>query len=107
MNSNSKDKNKLRDKIFLLMDEVQNHLKKDTNIDNFLDNNFEFENWEKIIPKEQYPIFVIAVLNNIRNDGIINSILDSIIEEEGFEIKSFPKRSNKKLRSSYGEHPFS
>tara|TARA_B100001250_G_C19614780_1_gene706663 strand:- start:90 stop:407 length:318 start_codon:yes stop_codon:yes gene_type:complete len=103
---NLKIKNKLREKIFLLMDEVQIHLKKDSNIDNFLDKSYKLENWEKIIPQEQYPIFVIAVLNNLRSEAVINSILNSVIINNESKIELNSKKSNETLRSSNGEHPF-
>ena len=44
----------IRNRIFKLMDDVQNHLKNDPNIDNFLDNNTVFEKWEKVISKNEY-----------------------------------------------------
>ena len=66
-------KKDIRDRIFKLMDDVQNHLKNDPNIDNFLDNNTVFEKWEKIIPENEYPIFLIAVLNNIRSNIMLST----------------------------------
>ena len=103
---NLKIKNKLREKIFSLMDEVQDHLIKDSNIDNFLDKSYKLESWEKIIPKDEYPIFIIAVLNNLRSEAVINSILNSVTENNESKIKLNSENSNQKLRSSYGEHPF-
>jgi len=100
------NKKKMRDEIIQLMDEVQNHLKYDSNIDNFIDKNFAFENWGKIISKEQYPIFVIAVLNNLRSEIIMNSILNSITENKKPFSKINYQKSKKKMRPSYGELPF-
>ena len=95
-----------KSKIFKLMDDVQNHLKNDSNIDNFLDNNTFLENWEKVISKKEYPIFLIAVLNNIRSKTVMNSILGSIIEKKEKKNKKTNKKI-KKFRKSFGEHPFS
>ena len=72
------NRKEIRDQIFKLMDDVQNHLKNDPNIDNFLDNNTVFEEWEKIVSENEYPIFLIAVLNNIRSNIVMNSIISSI-----------------------------
>jgi hypothetical protein len=96
----------LKNKIFKLMDDVQNHLKNDSNIDNFLDKNTIFEDWEKVISKKEYPIFLIAVLNNIRSKNVMNSILTSINEKKREKGKKETKRAIKKFRKSFGEHPF-
>ena len=95
-----------KSKIFKLMDDVQNHLEKDSNIDNFLDNNTVFENWEKVISKKEYPIFLIAVLNNIRSKIVMNSILRSISGQKKEKKKKETKGAIKELRKSFGEHPF-
>ena len=96
----------IRDRIFKLMDDVQNHLKKDSNIDNFLDNNTVFEDWEKVISEKEYPIFLIAVLNNIRSKTVMNSILCSISGKKIEKKKKETKVAIKKFRKSFGEHPF-
>tara|TARA_B100001559_G_scaffold145133_1_gene121759 strand:+ start:775 stop:1083 length:309 start_codon:yes stop_codon:yes gene_type:complete len=99
-------KEEARNQIFKLMDDVQNHLKKDSNIDNFLDNNTVFEDWEKVISEKEYPIFLIAVLNNIRSKTVMNSILNSISVQKREKKKKETKGAIKKFRKSFGEHPF-
>ena len=99
-------KKDIRDRIFKLMDDVQNHLKNDPNIDNFLDNNTVFEEWEKIIPENEYPIFLIAVLNNIRSNIIINSIISSIGVQKRVKKEKNNINANKRFIESFGEHPF-
>ena len=99
-------KKDIRDQIFKLMDDVQNHLKNDPNIDNFLDNNTVFEKWEKIIPENEYPIFLIAVLNNIRSNIIMNSIISSIGVQKRDKKEKNNINANKRYIESFGEHPF-
>ena len=60
------------------MDEVHLILGGGLSIDDFLDQTNLFNDWEKIIPEKEYPIFVMAVLNNIRKESIIETILVSI-----------------------------
>ena len=96
----------IRNRIFKLMDDVQDHLKNDPNIDNFLDNNTVFEKWEKIIPENEYPIFLIAVLNNIRSNIIINSIISSIGVQKRDKKEKNNINANKRYIESFGEHPF-
>ena len=69
----------LKKKIFSLQDEISNKLSIDNDVDKFLDNTTILDEWEEIIPDPEYGIFVIAVLNDIRSDKIINKILDAIL----------------------------
>ena len=69
----------LKKKIFSLQDEISNKLSIENDVDKFLDNTTILDEWEEIIPDPEYGIFVIAVLNDIRSDKIINKILDAIL----------------------------
>ena len=90
----------LKKKIFSLQDEISNKLGIDNDVDKFLDNTTILDEWEEIIPDPEYGIFVIAVLNNIRNDKIINKILDAIlnIKDSNEEPAILVDKNN--------EHPF-
>ena len=76
----------LKNKIFSLQDEVSRILSIDNDVDKFLDNSTILDEWEEIIPDAEYCIFVMAVLNNVKRDSIIDKILDSILntDESGF-----------------------
>tara|TARA_B100001741_G_scaffold12370_1_gene9702 strand:+ start:512 stop:772 length:261 start_codon:yes stop_codon:yes gene_type:complete len=58
---------------------VQNELSKGIDIDDFLDETDIFDQFEDIIPDEEFPIFVIAILNNYKSDVIIDKLVDSIL----------------------------
>ena len=90
----------LKKKIFSLQDEISNKLSIDNDVDKFLDNTTILDEWEEIIPDPEYGIFVIAVLNNIRNDKIIDKILDAILN-----IKDLNEESAN-LADKNIEHPF-
>jgi len=108
MKINRNNKNYVKNKIFSLMDEVHLILGGDLSIDDFLDQTSLFNEWEKIIPEEEYPIFVMAVLNNIRKESIINTIIASLSDKNVGKNRvnsSSPKK--KKLVSHIGELPFS
>ena len=90
----------LKEKIFSLQDEISNKLSIDNDVDKFLDNTTILDEWEKIIPDPEYGIFVIAVLNNIRNDKIIDKILDAILN-----IKDLSEESANLVDKNI-EHPF-
>jgi len=101
------NKNYFKNKIFSLMDEVHLILGGGLSIDDFLDQTNLFNDWEKIIPEKEYPIFVMAVLNNIRRESIINTIIASL-SDENFQNNRVSSSSSKKkkLISHMGELPF-
>ena len=90
----------LKKKIFSLQEEISSKLSIDNDVDKFLDNTTILDDWEEIIPDPEYGIFVIAVLNNIRNDKIINKILDAILN-----IKDL-KAEEANIQDKNIEHPF-
>ena len=47
--------------------------------DDFLDETTIFDDFENIIPDEEFPIFVIAILNNYKSDVIIDKLVNSIL----------------------------
>ena len=94
MNYASLKKDDLRYHLFSLMDQVAQHLQTDPDVDKFLDNTDIFEEWEKALPEPEYPIFIMAVLNNMRRDSIINAILDALIPIgiENIDLPATPLR---------------
>ena len=108
MKINKKDKNYVKNKIFSLMDEVHLILGGGISVDDFLDQTSLFKEWEEIIPEEEYSIFVIAVLNNIRKESIINTIIASLSDKNvGKNLVSSFSSKKKKLIPHTGELPFS
>ena len=63
--------------------EIQNFVKQELStgigIDDFLDKTSIFDEFEDIIPDEEFPIFVITILNDYKSDIIIDKLVDSII----------------------------
>ena len=105
MKINTRNKNTLRFKMFNLMDEVQFILEEGVSIDDFLDETDLFSAWEEMIPEKEYPIFIMAVLNNIRKESIIDTILDSLTLENQKKNQTHLSRKNE-LISHMGELPF-
>lgn len=101
------NKNHVKNKIFSLMDEVHIILGGGLSVDDFLDQTNLFNDWEKIIPEKEYPIFIMAVLNNIRKESIINTIIASLSDKnvEKNQVSSDSSKKNK-LISHMGELPF-
>ena len=61
---------------------IQEYFKKSVDngadIDDILDNTTILDEFEEYLPEEEYPIFVITILNGFKSDNIIESILDNI-----------------------------
>ena len=91
----------LKNKIFLLQDEVSKILSIDNDVDKFLDNSTILDEWEEIIPDAEYGIFVMAILNNVKRDSIIDKILDSILNTDESSFRE-PTTENNNIK----RHPF-
>ena len=107
MNKNLLDKKYMRNEIFTIMDNVKCVLESGISIDDFLDETNIFDEWEHIIPEKEYPIFVMAVLNNIRKESIIETILVSIFSNSDKKnMHDSSAHQKKKFKSHLGELPF-
>ena len=91
----------LKEHIFNVQNIVKQKLDSGIDIDDFLDETTIFDDFENIIPDEEFPIFVIAILNDIRKKAVIDKIIDSILDIEPASKKHFSK-SKKKAE----QHPF-
>ena len=99
--------NQLKEQLISLMDTVVLYFKNEPDVDKFLDETDLFDEWEKALPEAEYPIFVIAVLNNIRRDAIMDTIINAILKKDDYSNN--PKKSSfnsEVARSHLGEHPF-
>ena len=100
-------KSDLKIRLIKLMDDVKVHLNEKPDVDKFLDETNLFDDWELALPHHEYPILVITVLNDIRKDNIINSIVDSVcIETISHEPEPESKIKFKNKKTYVGEHPF-
>ena len=95
------ERDKIKKKIFSLMDEVQNSLVVKNDIDKFLDETTLFDEWEDILPDAEYGIFVITILNNIRTKAIINTLIDSVLEVDTLNDNKISIKKEKPF-----SHPF-
>ena len=107
MKLNELNRHQLKSELILLMDKVASHLRNESDVDKFLDETNLFDDWELALPQHEYPILVMAVLNDIRKDNIINSIVDSVYEETKTPEKEPASKLNFEKKKTYdGEHPF-
>ena len=78
----SLNNNQLKEQLISLMDTVVHYLKNEPDVDKLLDETDLFDEWEKALPEAEYPIFVIAVLNNTRRDSIMEIIINAILKKD-------------------------
>ena len=75
----------LKNYILEIQDLVKEELSTGIDIDDFLDKTSIFDEFEDIIPDEEFPIFVITILNDYKSDVIIDKLVDSIITVKNTE----------------------
>ena len=70
----------LKDYIFRLQKFIQDEQESGKDIDTILDETDIFDEFEEILPDNEFPIFVITILNGFKSDIVIDKLL-KIIEE--------------------------
>ena len=70
----------LKSYIFEIQDTIKFHLNKGGDVDSFLDETDLIDDFESVLPDEDFAIFVITVLNGIKTESIINTLLESLLK---------------------------
>ena len=73
------NREELKSYIFEIQDTVKSYLNNGGNVDSFLDETDLIDDFESVLPDEEYGIFVITILNDIKSDFVIDKLLDSIL----------------------------
>ena len=76
----SMSREELKDYIFKLQDFIEKEQKSGKDVDTILDETDIFDEFEEILPDEEFPIFVITILNGFQSEVIVNKLLDVIDE---------------------------
>ena len=74
------NREQIREYIFNIQLEVKDKVLKYKNIDNFLDNTDIFNDFEEILPDQEFGVLILTILNNFKSEVILNDLLD-IIED--------------------------
>tara|TARA_B100001250_G_scaffold401753_1_gene414002 strand:+ start:685 stop:951 length:267 start_codon:yes stop_codon:yes gene_type:complete len=70
----------LKDYIFKLQKFIQDEQEAGKDIDTILDETDIFDEFEDILPDNEFPIFVITILNGFKSEVVIDKLLDIIDE---------------------------
>ena len=76
----SLNREELKDYIFRLQKFIHDEQESGKDIDTILDETDIFDEFEEILPDDEFPIFVISILNGFQSDVILNKLLDVIIK---------------------------
>ena len=74
----SLSREELKDYIFNLQKFITDEQENGKDIDTILDETNIFDEFEKILPDNEFPIFVITILNGFKSDSLIDKLLDVI-----------------------------
>ena len=74
----SLNRKELKDYIFKLQKFIQDEQESGKDIDTILDETDIFDEFEDILPDNEFPIFVITILNGFKSDSLIDKLLDVI-----------------------------
>ena len=72
------DRDDLKNYLFLIQDYFKKSLDEGCEMDYILDNTTILDDFENYLPEEEYPIFVMTILNGFRSDEIISNLIDKI-----------------------------
>ena len=76
----SLDRGELKEYIFTLQKFIQDEQESGKDIDTILDETDIFDEFEEILPDDEFPIFVITILNGFQSDLLLDKLLDVIDE---------------------------
>ena len=85
-------RDEIKDYILSLHELIHQKMNSGLTIDNILDEEDPFEIVEPLLQREEYPIFVLSIINNIQSEVVMTTLLDSI--EEGIKIRNDQKLSD-------------
>ena len=68
----------LKNHIFYLQEFIEEEQKTGKDVDTILDETDIFDEFEAVLPDEEFPIFVITILNGFQSDAILDTLLDAI-----------------------------
>ena len=74
----SLNREELKDYIFNLQKFITDEQENGKDIDTILDETDIFDEFEEILPDNEFPIFVITILNGFQSDVILDNLLNTI-----------------------------
>ncbi len=80
---NQLNRNEIKEYIFSLQLEVQKEVSNHNSIDDFLDNTDMFDEFEDILPNQEFGILILTILNNFKSEVILNDLLDIVEKAVG------------------------
>ncbi len=70
------DREELKHYIFKLQEFIEQEKKDGKDIDTILDETDIFDEFEEVLPDDEFPVFVITILNGFQSGDLIDKLLD-------------------------------
>ena len=90
----SLNRSELKDYIFKLQKFIQDEQESGKDIDSILDETDIFDEFEEILPDNEFPIFVITILNGFKSEVVMDKLLD-IVENKTPKTSDITKARRK------------
>ena len=68
----------IKEYLFSIQDFFKKSLDEGKDMDYILDNTTILDDFEDYLPEEEYPIFVMTILNGFKSEEIISTLIDKI-----------------------------
>ena len=75
---NTFDRKEMKEYILQLQQFIKTEQDSGKDIDTILDETDIFDQFEEILPDNEFPIFVITILNGFQSEIILNKLIDTI-----------------------------
>jgi len=75
---NSLNRDEMKDYILQLQQFIKEEQENGKDIDTILDETDIFDEFEEILPDNEFPIFVITILNGFQSEVILDNLLNTI-----------------------------
>ena len=72
------NRDEIKKYILSLQSEVKEQISNQNSVDDFLDKTDIFDEFEEILPDQEFGVLVLTILNNFKSEVILNDILDII-----------------------------
>ena len=72
------NRSEIKEYILSLQLEVKEQISNQNSIDDFLDKTDIFDEFEEILPDQEFGVLVLTILNNFKSEVILNDLLDVI-----------------------------
>ena len=72
------NRNQIKEYLYNVQLKAQKEMSNYDNVDDFLDNTNIFDEFEEILPDQEFGVLMLTILNNFKSEIILNDLLDIV-----------------------------